>query len=110
LQITDANNCSTADTVRVRVSDNAIYVPNAFSPNEDGKNELFRVYVPPGITAYEMRIFSRWGEQIFMSGDINEGWDGKVKGQIKVDVYIYKLMVKYPNGKIKNVSGTVTLL
>ncbi len=110
LQVSDINNCVTADTVLIRIIDNVIYVPNAFSPNADGMNETFKAYAPPGTAEFSMRIFDRWGQQHFLSNDIGVGWDGKVKGQVKVDVYVYKITLKYPNGKVKNLTGTVTLM
>jgi gliding motility-associated-like protein len=72
-----------------------IYIPNAFSPNGDGKNEAFTCY---GInfTGFEMSIFDRWGEQIYKTSDINEGWKGntKLSNTISpVDTYIYKIKI-----------------
>jgi gliding motility-associated-like protein len=52
-----------------------IYVPNAFTPNEDGTNEVFRAY-GEGIRTYELLVFNRWGEQIFASYSIGHGWNG----------------------------------
>lgn len=80
-------------TIKVE-SDFSYYIPNAFSPNEDGKNEMFR---PVGTGILEMRllIFDRWGETIFSTEDPEGGWDGTFKGQpCKQDVYAWKLYVK----------------
>ncbi|HWY98086.1 MAG TPA: gliding motility-associated C-terminal domain-containing protein, partial [Bacteroidia bacterium] len=67
------------------------YIPNAFSPNNDGLNEVF---LPKGsyICGFEMYIFDRWGQQLYHTTDINKGWNGKIgNGSIPVqeDTYIY---------------------
>jgi gliding motility-associated-like protein len=61
--------------------DNCYYIPNAFSPNDDGRNDLF---LPVGVCPtenYHLRIFSRWGALVFESKDEGQGWDGRFKGQ-----------------------------
>jgi gliding motility-associated-like protein len=71
-----------------------LYIPNAFTPNNDLLNEEFK---PKGlgILDYEMIIFDRWGMQIFESKQIDEGWDGTFKGRrCQQDVYVYKIKFK----------------
>ncbi len=71
----------------------SFYYPNAFSPNGDILNDYYGGY-GNGIVTYEMYIFDRWGQLIFKSTDINQMWDGKVKGEIVTeDVYIAKFRV-----------------
>jgi gliding motility-associated-like protein len=87
-------------------------VPNAFSPNGDGKNDLFRVgTVRNMINVQEFRIFNRWGQELFYSTDISKGWDGTFKG-VKQDpgVYHYMMRVAYANGKTAFIKGDVTLV
>jgi gliding motility-associated-like protein len=89
-----------------------IYIPNAFSPNENNINDSFYA-VGINILEFEMFIFDRWGEQIFYSDDINKHWDGKAKGGAEVaqqDVYVWKVNVKDIFGKTHNLIGHVTLL
>ncbi|HTA83451.1 MAG TPA: gliding motility-associated C-terminal domain-containing protein [Bacteroidia bacterium] len=67
------------------------YIPNAFSPNADGKNDVF---LPKAtfVCKYQMYIFDRWGMQLFYTEDINQGWDGTVNGGgvvVQEDTYIY---------------------
>lgn len=74
-----------------------LYVPNAFTPNEDGVNDGFRA-VGIGIASFKMWIFDRWGNVIFESDDINKAWDGSVNGKgnydkTKEDVYVWKAEV-----------------
>jgi gliding motility-associated-like protein len=70
-----------------------MYIPDAFTPNGDGLNDVFNVkgagFLEEG---FEMRIYDRWGELIFKTNNVYEGWNGKVKGvDAKSDVYIYKI-------------------
>ena len=87
-----------------------LFVPNAFSPNEDGINDLF---MPVGIFIkdYNMQIYNRWGEKIFESNDIHQGWDGKYKNDYcPAGVYVYQIVVRTAEGKNKKVTGSVHLL
>ena len=90
-------------------------IPNAFTPNSEGPNDIF-IPVPYGdITNYELLIFDRWGEQIFSTKNLNEGWDGTYLGNTcQVDVYVYKAIYDYitENQAVKTEVrvGTVTLL
>ena len=88
------------------------YIPNSFSPNEDGTNELF-TGVGIGITKYEMWLYDRWGEQIYFTDDIKKGWNGKVQGKdldCKQDVYVWKVQLKDVFDKKHSYVGHVTLL
>ena len=71
--------------------DFGIYVPNAFTPNGDGLNDIFQ---PKGfgVVKYELRIFDRWGDELFYTQDFAKGWDGTIKGITgKDDVYTWKI-------------------
>lgn len=69
-----------------------LFVPNAFSPNNDGLNDTFGGVDNCGITYYKLEIYDRWGKRIFTSNDINIGWDGRYKqNYVKSDVYFYKI-------------------
>ncbi len=75
-------------------NDFTIYIPNAFTPDHDGHNDVFTAS-GSGITDYSMDIFDRWGEAIFHTTDINLPWDGTVSGEkAKPDVYVYSISVK----------------
>lgn len=82
--------CNLSDTVVVEggYGTPALYVPNSFTPNDNGLNDVFYAK-GTDITTFRMRIFDRWGEMIFESNDINDGWDGFYKGnKVKNDVYV----------------------
>jgi gliding motility-associated-like protein len=114
LTVTSANNCvaQTVECIEI-VKAMTVYIPNAFSPNNDGTNDLF---FPKGEginpEGYEFLIFNRWGEKVFESNTISKGWDGKLKnGDIATSgVYHYKLLVKDLVGKHYQYPGTVNLL
>ena len=85
-------------------------VPNAFSPNGDGKNDEVRVR-GFGIGKMMFRIYNRWGQVVFQSTDPNQGWDGRFKGTIQpMDVYAYTLDVQFTDGTKKTKKGDITLL
>lgn len=90
-----------------------VYVPNTFSPNEDGVNDIFKpVMLGEEPTSYELTVYDRWGELIFTSKDHRHGWDGSFNGeQCKQDSYAYHIKVrsKY-NAEKKDYLGTVRIL
>lgn len=85
--------CVRTDSIEITgiEGEGMLFIPNTFTPNGNGNNDLFRAY-GLGITAFHMRIFNRWGELIFESSDINAAWDGRYKGQIvQTDTYVYTI-------------------
>jgi gliding motility-associated-like protein len=86
------------------------FSPNAFSPNNDGINDVF-LQKGYAILSYELRIFTRWGEQIFLGKDPSSGWDGR-SGDIpaKEDIYIWRTKVIDVFGKEWKYKGSVTLI
>jgi gliding motility-associated-like protein len=92
--------------------DYALYIPSAFTPNGDRKNEVFK---PVGkyIKNYEMYIFDRWGMEIFHSTDMNNGWNGTLNGTGPIsqeDIYVYKITITDSRGTEHSYVGRVTLL
>ncbi len=81
-----------------------IYVPNAFSPNEDGVNDTFQPYVGCAVTEYDFKIFNRWGRLMFSSQNPDESWNGEFDGKLaEASVYVYVLKVTYDNeGEIED--------
>jgi len=89
-----------------------LYIPSAFSPNGDGKNDIFQ---PEGqyVKNFEMYIFNRQGEQVYHTIDISKGWNGGMKGGLKIcpeDTYIYKISVTDAQNKNHEYTGQLTLL
>lgn len=113
LIVVNDKGCSDTITKAVMVGEDAgIYVPNAFTPNGDGINDIF---FPKGfgIVQYELNIFDRWGEILFTTKTFEEGWAGNYSGRsdkiVQNGVYIWQ--IKYTNvfGKANVITGTVTL-
>ena len=86
----DENGCEVSDVVKINF-DPLIYVPNTFTPDANGNNDLFFV-VGGNIKGFKLTIFNRWGEMVFDSKSMEEGWDGTYKGLDCPDgTYIWKL-------------------
>ncbi|MEO5642774.1 MAG: PKD domain-containing protein [Bacteroidia bacterium] len=94
--------------------DVTIYVPNAFTPNDDGVNDIFypaQIGIDPD--EYEMWIFDRWGNMIFYTNDLAKGWDGHVRGAsnvIQIDTYVWKIKAKDVLGSKHNIQGKVSIV
>ncbi len=103
--------CPQTASVHIKVVQPDVILPNAFTPNGDGVNDIFRVVGRNFINVQEFKIFNRWGVELFSTNDINKGWDGTYKG-IPQDpgVYFYQVRVSYPNGKVQDLKGDVTLI
>jgi gliding motility-associated-like protein len=90
----------------------AVWIPNGFTPNEDGKNDKLTI-MGRGIDEVQMYIFNRWGTLIWTGNAIGDGWDGKINGNlVQQDVYVYKVDFKYTDNKniIKSKSRTGTIV
>ena len=88
------DNCILSDTIDVTGGYAVIYVPNAFTPDYDGLNDVF-MPKGEGITSYDLKIFTRWGQMIFELEDINKGWDGTVNGNpVQEGIYVWGLDYK----------------
>ncbi|WP_316765939.1 putative Ig domain-containing protein [Pedobacter frigiditerrae] len=89
---------------------NELYVPNTFTPNGDGKNDIFYAYGNL-VSKFKMRIYNQWGEFLYESLSINNGWDGRYRGNLQPNgVYVYNIDVTFNDGTTKTFKGTVTLL
>ncbi|MDF1673719.1 MAG: PKD domain-containing protein [Vicingaceae bacterium] len=88
------------------------YIPNAFTPDNDGNNDFFTA-VGEAIEEFDMQIFNRWGEKIFETNDLNSGWNGTTKGNNTLameGVYVYKIKLRDWEGLYHNFTGKVTLI
>jgi len=106
-----SNNCGVyADTFKV-TNEGCLFVPTAFSPNGDGRNEIFR---PKGIinpNGYSLNIYNRWGQLVFITTDITKGWNG-MHNASHADVGVYNWHIRYrnENGKELFLKGNVTVI
>ncbi len=91
-------------------NDDALFIPNAFSPNDDQINDVLLVRGAEGFNSMNLIIYNRWGEKVFESSDPKIGWDGRFEGEpLSPDVYGYYLTVTCPAGTIVD-KGNITLL
>lgn len=112
LAYTDNNGCFDTSSILITVEHGNFYavVPNAFSPNGDGNNDVLYVY-HEGVNKLVFRVFNRWGALIFETHSLSEGWDGSFKGKLlSPDVFVYHLDVDFFNLESKRAKGSVTLL
>ena len=112
VQVTTEYGCVGHDTIMVKVYQGpTYYVPNAFSPNGDGLNDVFRP-IPVGISYTEFfRVFNRWGEMVYSGNQWLKGWDGTFKGKLApLGVYTWVVKGVDQNGKKVEMKGTVMLV
>jgi gliding motility-associated-like protein len=107
--------CSDTAALSIQlIEEPLIYVPNSFTPNFDGTNDVFLPIIGSGIDIYTYRllIFNRWGEVIFESLNKEVGWDGTYGGKIMQDgVYIWKITYNSPDNEEEyEYVGHVTLI
>ena len=109
--ITDANGCISQDSVTITVLyEETFFIPNAFTVNDDSKNDLFYVY-GSNIKTINIKILDRWGQLIFESNDINQGWDGKYKNRyVQQDVYVCIIDCTWNSGKNEKSINRVTVI
>jgi gliding motility-associated-like protein len=106
-----SNGCRAYDTVLVSIDNrDNLFVPSGFSPNGDGKNDLFRISNLTFQRIIEFRVFNRWGQEVY-NNNSNSGWDGTWK-DVKQDLgnYSYVIRVGFPDGYVETYRGEVTLV
>ncbi len=109
--ITSPDGCNEIDSVEVAVH-GVLYVPNAFTPDGDGLNDLFKAQ-GVDIVSFKMEIYNRWGELIFVSENINTGWNGACRGSdyySEAGVYPYRIVAREAEGDYFEYTGHVSLV
>jgi len=106
------NECgSYADSVRVTISFCNIIMPTGFTPNGDGINDVFKVKYPFPVKEFHLTVYNQWGNKVFETNKINEGWDGTYKGEPSVQSsYVWIISFVDKNNKAAQLKGIVTLL
>jgi len=110
VMITDSNGCTSLDSVLITIDNlcTDLFIPNAFSPNEDGENDVFTVY-GTCLKNFNLRIYDRWGNLIYQTSD--RPWDGTFKGvKQNTDVFVYRFNGVLTNGTKVTRSGNISLL
>lgn len=104
--------CASTDTIRIEAYKGpAIYVPNAFTPNGDNNNDRFRIKAV-GISEFSyLRIYNRYGQLVFNSRNMQDGWDGTLNGQAQpAGTYVWMVQGKDFTGQVHVQRGAVTLI
>ena len=110
VEVTDSNNCRGKDSIQI-YSCEKIVAPNAFTPNGDGINDVFKPSIYGPVVSYTLTIYNRWGQMIFKSRDPGKGWDGTLSGVPQpTDTYIWNCLYQLLGNKPDDKSGTVTLI
>lgn len=110
----DSNGCEYTDSLTFNdYCPTVLYVPSSFTPNGDGKNDVF---IPKGnnVYSFSMRIYNRWGNEIFFTNSFDKTWDGKISGNpVAEDVYLWKIVYEGERenniGMQKEMTGNVVL-
>lgn len=104
--------CKVQDTVTITVDVNCgdFFIPNVFSPNNDGLNDQINVH-GRCISTFNLQIFNRWGEKVFETSSLSESWDGTYRGQkLDTGVFVYKADGVSIDGQSFKLKGNITLL
>jgi gliding motility-associated-like protein len=112
-RVMDSHGCSTDGDAEITKEwrDCAVFMPNAFSPNGDGLNDVFRAKVHDDVSAFRMAVYGRWGQLVYESSEPSYGWDGTQKGRgLPSGSYLW--MITYTNSKQQAMKqqGTVLLV
>lgn len=113
LTVTDGHGCSGTDstTVYLKQCMVGLYTPTGFTPNADGKNDLFKPLVFGNCTQYRLAVYNRWGAVVFQSTDPQKGWDGKVGGILQDNaVFAWVCTYQLEGMPSRTEKGTVTLI
>ncbi len=113
LTVVSNDGCSASANIIVGVDNNLIlFVPNAFTPNNDGVNDLLQVF-GISVKTVNFNVFNRWGEKVYgiETSDLSQGWDGTYLGKpLPPSVFTYYLDATFEDGQTKQLKGSVTLI
>lgn len=111
--LTDTGKILDSDSLKVTISESKLEMPNAFSPNDDQKNDIYRAKKDKykSIVEFHAYIFNRWGQKLFEWTDITQGWDGTYHGApVKEGVYFVLVNAKGADGREYHIRKDVNLL
>lgn len=89
------------------------YIPNSFSPNGDGKNDKWEVFVykASSVSSFSLKVLNRWGQTIYTSNTLDSGWEGKYKNALVPEgIYFYDIFINYSNDQSIRQTGSITLI
>jgi gliding motility-associated-like protein len=112
LTVKNDDGCEAKDTLSIKVYEHLeVYVPSAFTPNGDGRNDVLHIIAPGLKELSYFRVYDRWGQIAFETKDLLKGWDGRVKRQLPATgVYVWIMKGVNYLGNLVERRGTVTLI
>jgi gliding motility-associated-like protein len=112
LTVTDSYGCTDSAGITFRVLPSVYGIPNVFTPNGDGTNDVFQVVITgENILVERMDVWNRWGEQVYSAVGGKTGWNGQHREEpASSDVYSYRIEIRLPDGRKQIHTGDVTLL
>jgi gliding motility-associated-like protein len=116
--VVDTNGCSGTDMIQVFVNkERQVFIPNAFSPNLDGANDLFMIFAGDDVEEIEsLNIYDRWGENVFSEAnfqpnDPKSGWDGFFRGvPLNNCVLVYSAVIRFKDGEKEVFKGDISIV
>ncbi|PLX06356.1 MAG: hypothetical protein C0596_17965 [Marinilabiliales bacterium] len=109
---TDLYGCVGTDSITIMVNVPGVYIPNAFTPNNDGRNDKFYIR-GKGTQSFQLDIFDRNGNLIYHTTNPDDGWDGTIQGtgkKVASGAYVYHTKGVFTDGEKFNESGMVNLI
>ncbi len=113
LEVEDGNNCLGRDSIKViqKECPGGVFIPTAFSPNNDGLNDKLIPHVYGSIQQFEFKVYNRWGELVFYTKNLGQGWDGKYKGVTQdANEFVWTCRYKFANQPAEFIKGMVVIV
>lgn len=113
LQVKDNKGCIGRDSIIITLKDcmKGFYLPTAFTPNGDGKNDVFRPLLFGHVKKYEFTIYNRWGQIVYQTSDLSKAWDGTIGGVMQdPNVFVWICTYQFEGEQVKTEKGTVVLI
>ncbi|NND95043.1 MAG: T9SS type B sorting domain-containing protein [Flavobacteriales bacterium] len=112
LNVVNEHGCTDSASISIQAPP-TLYVPTSFSPNDDGINDLFKVYAE-GVVDFKLIIFDRWGQEVFVTEDVNQSWNGRARQNSNYygenDTFVYHLRARMIDGQRIDTRGVITML
>jgi gliding motility-associated-like protein len=113
LTVTGINGCSAKESITVysKTCILGVYIPTAFTPNGDGRNDIFKPQVYADVDEYQLAVYNRWGNLVFQATDFSSGWDGRVEGVLQDNaIFVWVCKYRLKGQELKIEKGTVALI
>lgn len=114
VEVRTVDGCIGRDTVVIkdRGCIDALYIPTAFSPNHDGKNDTFKAHAIGEIVFYHMKVYNRWGELVFQTNNLYKGWNGVYKNKMQsTDTFVWYVQYRFAsNESLLSQKGVLSLI